>query len=172
MKIRADTCTAIAPDEELGPLPKGLTALVAPIRAKMEEHACTENVMTKLLETLSDEKLAIIAAILSKKSGAQQGERVMQIANAMLEELNTIDECISHLTQLKADLTIVFSDALTNQYHLDKGNGTAVIAIERICTDITGIQTYRKALRKAIAETPGPSEEGRTASSGSSCCIS
>ena len=101
---------------------------------------------------------------------ADYDDRVIQLAHAMIAELNELDNCAVHIARVKRELINKFSDILATEFH-EVRNDEVRFANEIFAAEVTAVQDYRKRLRKAVEDTPGASVSDVVASDASSSCV-
>ena len=175
-KLKAEVEEAIAPvGENLGSLPTALRNVVDPIREKMAEldglvRDGDVDIIADLLKGCTDAQLVQASDILNKKSGVLQAERFVQLANALICEIQMVDTAVDHLTLVKQEMVLKFCMILSSEFHFER-NGTVHLAADKLLVEVQDVQKYRRVIHDVARTTPGACADeviGRS----SKCCIS
>ena len=140
----------------------------------MTTHTENGNAVVSVMETLTDQKLlALMERISVKKSGTLQDERILDIAMALLPELEDVESMVLSLNCAKVEASGLFAQVLLTEFGSPRSD-TVILDIEKIRIATSLHQAYRQGIRRMIAgaggEVPDVAAEG--GGGGGGCSVS
>eukprot|EP00438_Fugacium_kawagutii_P014338 Skav219415 [mRNA] locus=scaffold377:233731:234468:+ [translate_table: standard] len=144
-------------------MPENLRPFLDPIIAKVDEMKAQslngENVFSKALETLSDEKLQELSAIFEKSSGAFTEDKLIKASYTFLEELSILDESVEQIRKVQHSIISSFIETFAIKYHCLR-SGEMVFNNARFANEVAETVVYRRGLRRASQSQNAQEETG------------
>jgi len=103
------------------------------------------------LEELDDKKLDMIIEIL-KKRGQFPEEKLSQVAEVVLPEIDLIDKVKVVLQKTKLELITVVADALASEFNIEQKNGDVVFNYAAVVKIIEDMKTFRAGQRHSTSD--------------------
>eukprot|EP00438_Fugacium_kawagutii_P021220 Skav220499 [mRNA] locus=scaffold4697:4681:5784:- [translate_table: standard] len=136
------------------PAPPALTLLTQGILAKIQiadgKLNSGEKIIYPALEKCSDNQLQKVENIFaSQKNHIITEDKLMATAEAVLEDIVSINQYRAHLKVLKADLLKLFSKAFAFEYSKEQNTGNVIFSCEAFLSDVKAVINYRKGLLRS-----------------------
>jgi ubiquitin len=142
-------------ENDLVPMAPAVEPVVQTIRARMAvfmtTHTTNGNAVVSVMETLTDTKLtALMERVSVKKSGTLQDERILDIAMALLTELEDVETMVLSLSCAKIEALGLFAQVLLTEFGAQRSD-TMVLDIDRLRNATSLQQAYRQGIRRMVA---------------------
>ena len=142
VKISQAVCEDETPDQP----PEIVRELVLDIRRRVDvyrrKHASGEAIILPAIQKLSDEQLATLSENLKKRSGISQDVRIQQLAFMITPELSHLDDGMSFMKQVKAEILHLFVEIAMDEIMTEKH----LLNLELLAQSVNGIMQYRRGI--------------------------
>ena len=140
-------------------VPEAIREVMSPLRQKMCEmrrrKGGGENGLAKeAIDALPIRSLDLALEVLESKSGVHQYERISQLANVLVKDLEQLEQISNMMLRLKVELTQCFSDIIMDEYSVDR-SGQLQLAVEPLKKDIETARAFLQGASSAAAPTAG-----------------
>jgi hypothetical protein len=162
---------------DFAPMSPEVEPVVQAIRTRMAvfmaAHTANGNAVVSIMETLTDTKLtALMERVSVKKSGTLQDERILDIAMAMIPELEDVESMVLSLSCARIESLGLFAQVLLTEFGAPRTD-TIILDIEQIRIATSLQQAYRQGIRRMVVnaggEVPDVAAEG---GGGGGCTVS
>ena len=108
-----------------------------------------ENGLAKeAIDALPIRSLDLALEVLESKSGVHQYERISQLANVLVKDLEQLEQISNMMLRLKVELTQCFSDILIDEYSTER-SGQLQLAVEPLKKDIETAKAFLQGASSA-----------------------
>lgn len=161
--------------EASGETPNALRPVLQPlvdtmnqIRIKMNND---EDVLAQGLNFLTDEQLDVVRTIFDQSKSIKTEVKLFQTAHAMMKELEVLDVYVEHIKKLKHEAVVCFIEAYAQKYSHTSANGSLEYANERFKAVINEAISYRRGIRRAVANDGVEVEDGSNQDASNRCVM-
>ena len=159
VKIPQAVCEDEAPDQP----PELVREIVLDIRRRVDvyrrKHASGEAIILPAIQKLSDEQLDTLSENLKKRSGISQDVRVQQLAVLITPELSHLDDGMSFMKQVKAEILHLFVEIAMDEIMTEKH----LLNLELLAQAVNGIMQYRRGISHMTRGAASASTSGEPA---------